>query len=95
MKLIGKILLFLVVCGQSQGQSNEWPVFRGSNDLSGATSFEFPSSPQLLWSLPTGAGTKSSPVISEGIVFFGNDKGTIYAVSADGRIRWKRKQEAQ
>jgi eukaryotic-like serine/threonine-protein kinase len=32
--------------------------------------------------------TKSSPVLSEGTLFFGNDKGTINAVSSDGKIKW-------
>ena len=45
--------------------------------------------PQLLWSISTGARTKSSPVISDGTIFFGNDKGTITAVTSDGKIKWK------
>ena len=49
----------------------------------------FPSSPELLWSIKTGARTKSSPVISEGTVYFGNDKGSLIAVSTDGKIKWK------
>jgi len=32
--------------------------------------------------------TKSSPVISEGNVYFGNDKGSLIAVSSNGTVKW-------
>lgn len=74
----------------SSGQSaeNDWPLFRGRADLSGRYEAEFPSAPQLLWSISTGSRTKSSPVVSDGTIFFGNDKGTLTAVSTDGKIKW-------
>ena len=64
-------------------------MFRGKADLSGRFDSELPATPQLLWSVSTGTRTKSSPVISDGTLFFGNDKGTLIAVSADGKIKWK------
>src|SRR5664280_945345 len=69
--------------------SNEWPLFRGKADLAGKIETELPVSPKLLWSVKTGATTKSSPVISDGTVYFGNDKGSLIAVSTDGKIKWK------
>jgi outer membrane protein assembly factor BamB len=83
------LLLIFVSCAQAQSAEDEWPVFRGKADLSGISEFELPSSPGLLWSISTGVRTKSSPVISEGTVFFGNDKGTLIAVSTDGKIKWR------
>ncbi len=59
---------------------SDWPLFRGKNDSSGSIRTELPQSPVLLWSLQTGNRSKSSPVISEEIIYFGNDKGTLFAV---------------
>lgn len=73
----------------TQTADSDWPLFRGKADLSGRFDSELPSAPGLLWSVITGARTKSSPVISDGTLFFGNDKGTLTSVSADGTIKWK------
>jgi outer membrane protein assembly factor BamB len=83
------VLAFLFTGTVAQTPAGDWPVFRGRPDLSGRSDSKLPSEPKLLWSLPTGARTKSSPVISDGTVFFGNDKGTLFAVSSDGKIKWK------
>ena len=83
---IGILFIFSV---QSQVNINEWPVFRGKADLSGSVSFPFPTSPRLLWSLPSGGRSKSSPVISDGVIYFGNDKGSLFAVTKEGKIKWK------
>jgi len=66
-----------------------WAIFRGTGSLSGNTSDEIPATPELLWSLQAGAGSKSSPVVSNGIIYFCNIKGTLFAVSPDGKIKWK------
>lgn len=91
MRYFAIILLFLIffLSGTAQPGESDWPVFRGKSDLSGKSGFELPGAPQLLWSISTGVRTKSSPVISEGTIFFGNDKGTLTAVSTDGKIKWK------
>jgi len=73
----------------AQSGDSDWPLFRGKADLSGRFDSEFPASPSLLWSVATGARTKSSPVISDGTISFGNDKGTLIAVSSDGKIKWQ------
>jgi outer membrane protein assembly factor BamB len=72
----------------AQTGNSDWPLFRGNADLSGRYDSELPSAPQLLWSVSTGTRTKSSPVISDGTLFFGNDKGALTSVSADGKIKW-------
>ena len=80
-------LFFVSIYGQSSDA--DWPLFRGKADLSGSYDSELPSDPGLLWSISTGTRTKSSPVISDGTLFFGNDKGTLTAVSSDGKIKWQ------
>jgi len=89
MDLISKILLLLLACTRLQGQAADWPIFRGKSDLTGNTGFEFASAPALIWSLPTGQFTKSSPVVKDGLIYFGNGKGTLFAVGTDGKIKWR------
>src|SRR5512133_91016 len=86
------IILFLLFCrsmSDAQTPDKEWPVFRGKSDLSGITGSEFPASPALLWNLATGSHSKSSPVVSGEFVYFGDDKGTLYAAATNGTIKWK------
>ncbi len=80
-------LVFFYSFGQTT--DSDWPLFRGKADLSGRFDSELPAAPALLWSVSTGARTKSSPVISDGTIFFGNDKGTLIAVSSDGKVKWQ------
>ena len=89
MKSIFNILLILSITFRMQAQINDWPVFRGKGTLNGYTESVIPSSPIYLWSVTTGSRTKSSPVLSEGMIYFGTDKGIIYAVSSEGKIKWK------
>src|SRR5512133_3758308 len=91
---ISLIFLMLASCYTANAQATtDWPSFRGKSDLSGKCDSELPSSPQLLWSLSTGVRTKSSPVVSDGTIFFGNDKATLFAVS-EGKIKWKFEDES-
>jgi len=90
-KIVLPILLSLICLVSSNAQSGDadWPLFRGKADLTGRYDSELPATPQLLWSVSTGVRTKSSPVISDGTLFFGNDKGTLTAVTSDGKIKWQ------
>jgi outer membrane protein assembly factor BamB len=90
MRYLLTLLLVLTISVGLQGQQNdsEWYIFRGSSGLSGLSSFALPAKPKLLWSLTTGVSTLSSPVISGGIIYFCNDKGTLYAVTSDGKTKW-------
>lgn len=81
------ILLPAALC--SQPATNDWPLFRGTADLAGKVNSDLPSSPKLLWTASTGTHTTSSPVVSDGTVFFGNEKGTLTSISPEGKIKWK------
>ena len=85
--------LYLLISAYAQSGDTDWPLFRGKADLSGKYDSELPVTPQLLWSVSTGARTKSSPVISDGTIFFGNDKGTLIAVTSMERSNGNMKQE--
>ncbi|MBK7712045.1 MAG: PQQ-binding-like beta-propeller repeat protein [Bacteroidales bacterium] len=70
------IFFFIIICDISgQSGENEWPLFRGKPDLAGKSVSELPVSPALLWTISTGARTKSSPVVSNETIYFGNEKG--------------------
>ena len=71
-------------------QSPDWPVYRGMSDLSGKSEWTLASDPKLLWNWNSGSTTRSSPVISEGVIYFGTDKGALIACSADGKLLWKK-----
>ena len=85
--IITLICMAITVSGQT-GRS-DWSLYRGRSDLSGRTDTPVPSSPELLWSVRTGSRTVSSPVFSNGVVYFGNNDGILHAISSDGEILWK------
>jgi eukaryotic-like serine/threonine-protein kinase len=90
MRYLATILfIFITVLSSAQVPGSDWPLFRGKNDLTGSLKNELPLKPVLLWSLSTGSKSQSSPVISNGLIIFGNDKGMIFAIGSDKNIRWK------
>jgi outer membrane protein assembly factor BamB len=68
-------------------------MFRGDAAHSGVYATDGPRAfHRVKWKFPTGDRIVSSPVYSDGVVYFGGDDGSVYAVdAADGRERWKRK----
>jgi len=66
-----------------------WPMFRGSQELSGRTSGALADSMRLLWKFKTGGPIKSSPVIDAGLVFVGSADANIYAIDLEkGKQVW-------
>ncbi|MDX9726034.1 MAG: PQQ-binding-like beta-propeller repeat protein [Bacteroidales bacterium] len=90
---IKQVLFLLIILASpasfAQSSGQDWTIFRGRTELSGNTITELPSNPSLLWSLPSNSRTKSSPVISDGMIYFGNDKGMLIAAGTDGKIKWE------
>ena len=66
-------------------------MFRGGPTHSGAYPASGPRQfHQVKWKFATGDKVVSSPVIHNGVIFFGGDDANIYAVdAATGRQRWK------
>ncbi|HQR10331.1 MAG TPA: PQQ-binding-like beta-propeller repeat protein [Casimicrobiaceae bacterium] len=79
----------LLAGGTSEAQS----MFRG--DAAHAGNYRDSAPRQfhhVKWKFPTGDRIVSSPVYSDGAIYFGSDDGNVYAVdAADGRLRWKHK----
>ena len=69
--------------------ADEWPQFRGSQDLSGVARGELKEPLKLLWIHKTGGPVKSSAAIDGGRIFVGSDDGTLRALDpATGGLLW-------
>ncbi len=91
-----KVVALLLIIGSgimAQEGSDQWSMYRGKSDLSGRTDDVIPSKPSLIWSIKTNSRTVSSPVISKGISYFGNNNGTIHAIDSRGDLLWKYETE--
>jgi outer membrane protein assembly factor BamB len=92
------IILLAILCLLSvsvlsiaaNGQADEaWTMFHNDLTHTGYSSNTNPSTNQTLWVFPTGGKIWSSPIIFNGIVYFGSLDHHIYAVNAtDGRKIW-------
>lgn len=89
-----KLLLFCILIPVAAGlmyadNSFHWPIFRGNQQLTGASNTKLPDNPRLLWTYETGDAILSTPVISDRMVFIGSDDGSLYALDlATGRKAW-------
>jgi outer membrane protein assembly factor BamB len=81
------VLLAFLASGVCQAQS----MFRGNPAHTGVYAGPAPRQfHRIKWKFPTGDRIVSSPVWSDGVVYFGGDDGTIYAVATEtGRQIWK------
>jgi len=85
-----QIAIALIACWAGtvcQAQS----MFRGDAAHSGVYTGPAPRAfHRVKWKFPTGDRVVSSPVLSNGTIYFGGDDGSIYAVDAEsGRQLWK------
>src|SRR5665811_1719521 len=78
----------LTAAAQIAGSEN-WPSFRGNEQLTGVSPAKIVPPLNLLWSFKTDDAIKSSPVISNNIIFVGSDDGYLYAITATGNLKWK------
>lgn len=60
-----------------------WPIFRGDPGLQGIAPGTLPDSLELLWTFETEAAITSSPVVADGLVYFGSDDTRVYAVELE------------
>jgi outer membrane protein assembly factor BamB len=86
-----RLTLGILICLTSQGTFGQ-SMFRGSPAHTGYYPGSAPRQfHEVKWKFPTGARVVSSPVWSNGTIYFGSDDGNIYAVEAkSGRQLWKR-----
>ncbi len=66
-----------------------WPLHRGDPAQTARAAGSLPDAPELLWTFPVGSAIASSPVVSDGTVYFGADDAKLHAVRLDdGEERW-------
>ena len=70
-------------------QPDEWVRYRHSLNGDGVNPYPGPKNANLLWSYQTNGRIYTTPAVSNGIVYIGNDAGTFYALNlTDGTQIW-------
>lgn len=82
------VVLFISYSGFLSAQTS-WSIFRGNQQLTGATSASLPEKLKLLSSFQTGDDVKASPVVDGQTIFCGSTDGNMYAIGFDGKLKWK------
>src|SRR5205085_12592933 len=83
------LLLFLILSAVLCA-ADEWPLFRGSPQLTGVAGTTLPATLGLLWTYEAGDSIESSAAISAGSVYVGVQTGDLVAIDlATGKLRWK------
>lgn len=73
--------------------ADDWPLVRGDSHSTGVAKGSLPEALEVLWKYPAGqdAGFDATAVVSGGIVYVGDNAGTLHAVRlADGKEAWKK-----
>jgi eukaryotic-like serine/threonine-protein kinase len=87
--LLGFAMAAVLASGVAAAQA----TFRGSAAHAGTYRDDGPRQfHRVKWKFPTGDRIVSSPVLADGVIYFGSDDGNVYAVdAADGHQLWKRR----
>lgn len=79
------IALLLAAATGTLGSPAQWTQFRLTNSNNAVVA----GSLSTRWKIKTGGAFSASPVIAGGILYIGNNAGTLYALDpASGRVRW-------
>ena len=86
-----RALALWLACATVAAQAQHATMFRGDASHSGVMASAAPrEAPRVLWRFATGDKVVSSAVWHAGLVIFGSDDGSVYAVEgASGRQRWR------
>src|SRR5688572_25572748 len=91
-RMIRVTLLALVpalAAARASVEEADWPLFRGDAALRGVARTTLPQAPTLLWTFECGKAITSSPVVSEGRVYFGADDQLVHCLDLEsGEQRW-------
>src|SRR5690349_19705217 len=89
MRASAYILCFALWSIQQTLVAADWPIFRGTPNLSGVSSAQLPDKPVRLWAFKTDGPVKSSATISQNRVFIGSTDSNLYALDFDsGKKLW-------
>jgi outer membrane protein assembly factor BamB len=69
---------------------DDWPVFRGGPEQTGAATARLPDKLEVLWKFETGDAIEGTPAVSRGVVFVGSLDEHLYALDLNsGAQKWK------
>lgn len=92
MIVIWIIALLLCQAGTGMGQlaTAPWPMIGHDVRHTGQSPYRGPDKARLKWKFKTGVAVASSPALgSDGTVYVGSSDSSLYALSADGALKWK------
>ena len=69
-------------------EDNFWNSYHGPSELTGHADFLLPASLSPLWQIQAEAAVYGTPVYAEGLLFFANIQGGVFAVTREGDILW-------
>jgi len=74
---------------RAESLPGEWTSHRGSPEQRGVAEGQLADELELVWSVEVGGAVTSSPVVQDGIVYFGSDDQHLWALDAEtGEERW-------
>ncbi len=83
------ILLGTFFCVASAAAADDWPMFRGNEQLTGVSHDDLPSSLSVRWTFQAAEAVASTAAIVEGTVYLGCEEGIFYAIDlATGQEKW-------
>jgi outer membrane protein assembly factor BamB len=70
--------------------AQDWSMSRGNPQVTGVATTSLPTSLQVCWRYAAPDAVESSPAIVAGVVYFGCNDGSLYALALpDGSLKWK------
>ena len=67
---------------------NGWPMARHDKAHRAVSNYRGPDSYNVAWTCTIGGNVKSSPAVGNDTIYVGNEDGILYALTADGSIKW-------
>ncbi|MCP5116325.1 MAG: PQQ-like beta-propeller repeat protein, partial [bacterium] len=87
MRILNHIPILILLALPALAQ--DWPQFRGNNQLTGVATSPVPDNLKLLWTYEAEDAFDSSAAIVGGTVYAGNFSGKLLAIDlATGKLRW-------
>jgi outer membrane protein assembly factor BamB len=77
----------------STARADDWPLVRGDGFGTAVAQVSLPEAPEILWKYSAGkdAGFDATTVIANGVIYVGDNAGTMHAIRlADGSSVWKK-----
>lgn len=73
----------------------DWPMYQGSQTLSGSSDVALPDTPERLWRIDLGSPLKGNPIIYSNLIYALPESGRLSALSMAGELVWSRDLNAE